>query len=116
MEAPLGEYELVAKFFSNLPTAQYRRDYERLLRFQSAFAGEGLEDHDFTMELFVHDGSNMMGGSGCIEWDVPSMDETVHIGFWWRGKKLVDYDGVFDLPKEAIKLLENFGLDCNEFK
>ena len=32
--------------------------------------------------------------------------EGADIGLWFDGKSLEDYDGVFELPKEAIKLID----------
>lgn len=47
-----------------------------------------------------------------IEWlyfvDQPNED-IVGIGCWFEKGVLVDYDGVFSLPKEAIKLLRKNG-------
>lgn len=42
-------------------------------------------------------------------------DQTL-IGLELRGKKVEGYDGVFELPKEAIALLEENGYDCSEVK
>lgn len=30
-------------------------------------------------------------------------------GLWFEGKNLVDYDGVFELPKEVIQALRDLG-------
>ena len=30
-------------------------------------------------------------------------------GLWFKGKNLVDYDGVFELPKEVIQALRDLG-------
>ena len=44
--------------------------------------------------------------------DAPDEDEVV-IGVWVDDdNQLTDYDGVFSLPIEARKLLENCGIDC----
>jgi hypothetical protein len=56
-----------------------------------------------TMEVFKDD----QGVASLIEWDIPDLDETEHIGLWFEGNKLVDYDGIADyMPIEAIELLE----------
>lgn len=80
------------------------------------YTNDNMGEHEFTMELFEFDGSTKKDGRGSIEWDVPTLDETEQIGVWWEGGVLVDYDGVFELPSEAIELLEHYGLDCSEFK
>jgi hypothetical protein len=48
-----------------------------------------------------------------IEWSIPDMDEVVEIGIWTAGKKVTDYDGVFELPKQAITLLKRNGYDTS---
>jgi hypothetical protein len=34
-------------------------------------------------------------------------------GLWFKGKELVDYDGVYALPKMVIDLLTKMGLDAS---
>ena len=74
--------------------------------------GESAQgDHISTMDLY--DGP--LAGSGFIEWDIPSMERTEQIGLWYEelenGKRtLVDYDGIFSLPREAIELMESVGI------
>lgn len=70
-----------------------------------------IGDHESTMTLYAYPDKSFG-----IEWDVPSADETVHISIWADGKELHDYDGVFELPKEAIELLESFGMNCEYAK
>ena len=31
------------------------------------------------------------------------------IGLWWEGKTLVDYDGVFEMPRELAEVLTEHG-------
>jgi hypothetical protein len=66
-------------------------------------------DLESSMELFADD-----DGLPCsIEWVVEDEDGEVafveHIGLWFEKKSLTDYDGVFELPKEAIKLIRKSG-------
>lgn len=35
-------------------------------------------------------------------------------GLWFEGKNLVDYDGVFELPKEVIQALRDTGFYVGE--
>ena len=58
--------------------------------------------HASTMTLYA--GENHM-----IEWDVPAIGQTLHIGLWFEGKNLSDYDGVFELPKQAVALIRKAG-------
>ncbi len=59
-----------------------------------------------TMELFVYDGSTHGEGGASIEWIVGNCEFVENIGLQWEDGKLTDYDGVFELPKEVVKLLE----------
>ena len=72
---------------------------------------EQLGDHEYTMELLDYE-----NGAYAIEWDVPTLEETILIGIWvYPNTKIVsDYDGVFELPKEAVELLEENGFNCEE--
>lgn len=72
---------------------------------------EQMGEHEYTMELYEFE-----NGAYAIEWDIPTLEETVLIGIWVYPKtKIVsDYDGVFELPKEAIKLLEENGFNCEK--
>lgn len=68
------------------------------------------------MELFFH-----KDNTGFIEWDIPKLDMTEHIGLVFEiapdGKRiLTDYDGVFSLPDQAMDLLEKHGVDCSEMR
>ena len=64
-----------------------------------------LGDSISTMELFTDD-DNV---PSMIEWDVEELEITEHIGLWFEGKELVGYDGVFELPTEAVKLIRKGG-------
>lgn len=49
-----------------------------------------------------------------IEWvfspvNSPDDEDVEHIGLTFDGKTLTDYDGVFELPKEAVKLIRKAG-------
>lgn len=67
-----------------------------------------------TLELFeIEEGYGYM-----IEWDIPELEETEHIGIFCQDipKEVSDYDGVFEVPKEAIKFLEDNGFNCEYLK
>lgn len=74
-----------------------------------------LGNFDSSMELFQITDTEYI-----IEWDVPELEETVHIDIWIekvKNKKIVtDYDGIMTLPEEAIALLEENGFDCEDVK
>lgn len=57
--------------------------------------------------------------TGYIEWEVPELDLYEDIGLTFefdpKGKRtLVDYDGVMSMPKQALKLLTENGIDTGE--
>lgn len=62
-------------------------------------------EYTSSMELFKND----KGTPTVIEWCVDELDEVEHIGLSFDGKSLDDYDGVFDLPKQAIQLIQKAG-------
>lgn len=69
------------------------------------------------MEFWQHDYL-----SGYIDWDIPDLDMGDSIGVTFEadaktGKRtLVDYDGVFSIPDQAMDLLERNGIDCAEMR
>ena len=34
-------------------------------------------------------------------------------GLWFEGRELIDYDGVFELPKDVVDMLAGAGYDLN---
>lgn len=64
-----------------------------------------------SMELYTSgNGTPVM-----IEWDVPELEMTEHIGLFFDGRTLEDYDGVFELPIQAIKLIRKAGWTVPKF-
>jgi hypothetical protein len=80
---------------------------------ENSFTAWSLGEHESTMELHLRDEDNTVGW---IEWDIPSADEYVEIGLWFGTDRttLTDYDGVFALPDQAIKLLRDNGFHVGE--
>jgi hypothetical protein len=76
----------------------------------SSCAPDELGEHLSTMALFCH----KLNERYSIEWDIPAAEETTAIGIWTEHVKgkltLTDYDGVFNLPKQAVKLLRRNGI------
>lgn len=69
-----------------------------------------------TMALFLN-----KDDTGWIEWEIASLDRYEEIGLTFEfdanGKRtLVDYDGVFSLPKQAMDMLERNGIDVAEMR
>ncbi len=64
-----------------------------------------------TMELYdieLEEGKKGKEGSASIEWIVEQEDEDMveHINVYFEKGKVTDFDGVFDLPRQAKKLLK----------
>ena len=64
--------------------------------------------------VFRTDGKHMW-----IDWWVGKENDEVdmaEIGIWTVGKKVVDYDGVFEIPVQALELLQKAGYDTKEIE
>lgn len=70
---------------------------------------DSLGRRKHTMTLYLERGS-----AGMIEWIAGDDGEGACIGLVFEGHTIVDYDGVFSLPMQAVKLLEAAGYDCSE--
>jgi hypothetical protein len=68
---------------------------------------ERMGEHESTMTLHRVDADQYL-----IEWENPV--QYVEIGIWTKGKKVTDYDGVFELPKQALTLLKRNGFNTKE--
>jgi hypothetical protein len=62
------------------------------------------------MELFLSEDRT----TGTIEWCV--QDYVTHIGVWFDGDELSDYDGVYEIPAQALDLLEMAGFNVDEYR
>ena len=49
-----------------------------------------------------------------IEWEIGDGLDYEEIGIWIKGNKVTEYDGVFELPEQAIKLLKQNGYDTSK--
>lgn len=86
----------------------------RVVREYSAGPVENLGIFNNTMELYHIENNEYL-----IEWSSDDEEIYVQIGIWveniWvKNKKVTDYDGVFELPKQAIELLKNNGFNTQE--
>lgn len=75
-------------------------------------AGPIMKSVASTMEVLAND----HGVPTMIEWDIPALEETEHIGLEIDGKSVVGYDGVMCIPEEACDLLEELGYNCDEVR
>lgn len=75
-------------------------------------------EHESTMELLSFDQGDCIEPLIQIEWDNPV--DVVHMNIEYYNEKgnniVTGYDGVFELPKQAIQLLEKNGFNCEEVK
>ena len=84
---------------------------------ETSFSRESIGEWFNEMEYFPWSNG---GDGGWIDWsfgqDAEANDDGVEIGlrFDRKTKTVTDYDGVFELPEPAVKLLESLGFDCSE--
>lgn len=71
----------------------------------NGYVNKGIGKYECTMELFTDDN----GTPTMIEWDIPEMEHTEHIGLEFSGIHLEGYDGVFELPSQAVQLIKKAG-------
>ena len=88
-----------------------------VLEYSSTPIPTQLGEGDCTMTLYISED----GLEGSISWEYELEDgdgDEVGIGLWFSegDKVLSDYDGVFELPKEAIELLEENGYNADYAK
>lgn len=91
------------------------KTFESELVSETAFNVTPLGKAKSTFSLLV----NNEGTSGVINWEYEFIDDEEEggeeaIGLWFEGNKVVDYDGVFELPEEAIQMLVENGYDCED--
>lgn len=77
---------------------------------ETTFMSEELGVYESEMELSMNEENT----EGFIEWIVDSLDECICIGIWVENKILIDYDGVFSLPVQAVELLRKAGFEVTE--
>ena len=92
-----------------------RKEKERReLRFKTEVRSETayavVEDYGLRDNLMIFHPHTNQDNYSFIEWAVLDDNEEIidyaEIGIYTEGKKVIDYDGIFELPKEAIKLLK----------
>lgn len=87
-----------------IKTKRFTSLITRETSFRTDVIGEGQSEMTLTVE----------GEQGCIEWDIPNLGEFAEIGLTFEGRELVDYDGVFSLPVQAIELIEEAGFTVGD--
>lgn len=86
-----------------LQTVMTREFPATKMELDSSFGTRPVGAHASSMTWYLEDGHHT------IEWDIPGLDRTVHLGLWFEKKVLVDYDGNFTLPIEAIQMIRDKG-------
>jgi hypothetical protein len=101
MQMNTTEKQIAVKTFVSPIVAQNCSDSENLGKFES------------TMTLYFSERESY----GYIEWDIPYLNEFKVIGLWFENDELIDYDGVFSLPKQAIEMIKSSGfVVLNDFQ
>lgn len=99
------------------PTFVGKHEFRSPINLEGTWGERNLSaDTASTMDLYFR-----TDNTGFIEWDIPDLDMTEHIGLVFEidvaGKRtLTDYDGVFAIPDQAMDLLERHGVDCAEMR
>lgn len=93
------------------------KTFKSSLIMEGSWGEQSLGEHQSVMELYLTEDKTR----GFIEWDVADLQELTEIGLRFElygdGMVLTDYDGVFSLPAEAVKMLEETGVFVGtEFK
>lgn len=73
--------------------------------------GAQLSEHSKGVEIVLHTRENETEPC-CAE--LISGELYAEIGLWFNGKELVDYDGVFSLPREVVTMLKDAGYVVSE--
>ncbi len=83
---------------------------------ETSFSSTSIGVSESTMEIFVRDGDEDKRpraiGYCSIEWVYnigTPREDAVHVGCWFEKGRLSDYDGVFDLNSDLIKILNKNG-------
>lgn len=98
---------------TTVATANPKMDFPAAeMQLEGSWGVRSLGAHASSMEMFPSEDGSL--SHSMIEWDIPTLEETEHIGlqFSVEGDKrtLIDYDGVFSLPKEAVTFMESLGI------
>jgi len=81
----------------------------------SSPSAEQLGHHKYTLTLYWFEGEPTETGRGCIEFDIPTLEDGENIGIWTECGELSDYDGtICELNPEMIRLLESVGIKVGD--
>lgn len=89
------------------------------INLENSFSSWNLAKRAKSIMRLYFDGADASYGS--IEWEIPSLDRLEEIGLRFgcnaKGQRtLVDYDGVFALPEQAMDLCARHGIDVTEMR
>ena len=91
------------------PIATLEFEAELVREYSAVPAVESLGRRRQRMTLHLQDESHDL-----IEWEAGKDGEGAAICLIFEDRRVVDYDGVFELPMQAVKLLEAAGYDTAE--
>ena len=75
------------------------------INYENSYTSRRLADNAKSI-MTLHEPKD---GDPYITWEIPELEREEEIGLKFHGKRLADYDGVFELPPKAIKLLRQNG-------
>ena len=93
---------------SRLETAATKALPKQELIQEGSWGARGVGSHESTMILY-RDGAHTF-----IEWDVPALELTEHIGLELEDMHVVGYDGVMSFPRPAYEWLRELGYTIAE--
>ena len=84
------------------------------LMMEGSWGAYSIGTRTSTMDLYLDDAKL----HGCIEWDIPHIEECIDIGLTFEERDglryLTDYDGTMSLPKEAVRMLNEAGIEVEK--
>lgn len=81
---------------------------------ETSFGSTPLSDNTkSTIHIEIEAEDESGSRRGHFEWDVEELEETEAGGLWFERNELIDYDGVFELPKQLIDHLKGAGFNMD---
>ena len=116
----IGEGKIILSYFGakinratvNSSQAMAKKTFTSPVNYDDGYQNNQIANEVVsTMELY----KTYQTGTYFIEWYIAKLDIVEQIGVFCNqnDKVLSDYDGVFDMPKQARQLLEDNGFNCS---
>ena len=95
----------------NTTTTEVRRFFPNSRASLVHQTGERLTDATKGVEIILH---TRPGETAPCFAELVSGDHYAEIGLTFEGRELIDYDGVFDLPREVAEMLRDLGFTVTQ--